>query len=98
GPGPVREFDRRHDRDRLRRDSLNSVMLVILGEAQRNLVDVAGRDQGSIRVCRIDDHLHGRGLSLAKVLRETGIDSQRYCDVTSIDEISNLAVIRELML
>ena len=37
-------------------------------------------------------------MSLAQVLRETGIDSQRHCDVTSIDEISNLAVIRELML
>ena len=61
------------------------------GEAKRDLRDIGRGDQRGVGVGRVHDHLNGRGLTLAQLLRETGIDLEADGRVAAVDEIANLA-------
>src|SRR5581483_10354772 len=77
----------------LGRDAVDAVLLVVAGEADCDLVHVAGGDQGSIGIGGIDDDLQRRALSFAKRLSKPRIDLQRDGSVPSIDQVPNLAII-----
>src|ERR1039458_4218539 len=97
-PGPRLKFERGDGLNQLRRNAIDAVLLVVPGKAKRDLRDVAGGNQRSVRVGRIHDHLQRRGLALAQVARKPSIDLDAHCSLSLLDEIAELAGVSELAL
>ena len=91
-------MDRGNLLDELRRDAADAVLLIVAGEAEGDLGDVAGGDKCGVRVGGIDDDLQRRCLAFEQLLSKARIDFEADCRLSLIDEIPDLARIGQLPL